>query len=335
MIGAGGFARANWINRVFPDFKDEIEIVALVDINEDVLADSGKVLQLPDERLFTRMEGAFEKVEADFCAVVIPPWAHKDAVLLAAERGVHIISEKPIADTLDACREIYEAVKKSGVKTAVIQNYRFTARMLTFRKVLREGKLGRLNYLIGRFAADYRKYGSWGAPFRHEMEDALIIEGAVHHFDMLRNLAGADCETICGFGWNPEWSSFKGDCVGLFVMEMTNGSHAFYEGNCCGAGRQNSWHKEYYRAEFEGGAVELDADDVVRIIRRGEEPEAVPMVAADKTGHHTILRDFLKWLDGGSPPETCIDDNIKSAAMMFAAIDAARNRTAVRVADYF
>ena len=72
----------------------------------------------------------------------------------------------------------------------VVQNYRYTVPNLTLREVLRGGALGRLNYLVGRFAADYRLYGSWGKAFRHEIPHGLLVEGSIHHFDMLRNLAG-------------------------------------------------------------------------------------------------------------------------------------------------
>ena len=334
MVGAGGFA-GSWIRNFLPEFlEDRVEVVALVDRNEEALDRSAEVLGLGPDQRFANLADAFRQVEADFCAIVIPPAEHRQAVMLAVEHGVHILSEKPIADTLGATREIYRAVTGSALKMAVTQNYRFTSRMLTFRHALRNCQGGAPNYLMARFAADYRQYGSWGAAFRHDISDALLIEGAVHHFDMIRNLTGADCETISGASWNPPWSSFKGDSSGLYVMEMSNGSKACYEGNCSEAGVTNSWHQEYYRAECENCAVILDADSVVRIVRDGAQVAEVPPLPADPTGHHTIIRDFLNWLDGGPEPETSLRDNIKSMAMAFAAIDASRERQAKRVADY-
>ncbi|MEW6360179.1 MAG: Gfo/Idh/MocA family oxidoreductase [Planctomycetota bacterium] len=334
MVGCGGFARGNWINRVFPDFADRIEAAALVDVAPDVLKDAGGVLNVPEKRQFTDIRTAFEQTEADFCCIVVPPAYHKDAVLCAVKKGIPILSEKPIADTLEAGHEIYRKVTASGVKMAVIQNYRYTPRILAFKKALDGGSLGRINYIIGRFAANYLKYGAWGKAFRHEIPNSLLIEGSVHHFDMLRNLAGADCKTITGYNWNPAWSSFKGNSTAVYVMEMANGVRCFYEGNCSEAGVQNSWHKEYYRAECEKGAVELGGDDVVRVFRPGQKPEEAPLEPAPPTGHHAILDRFLGWLDGGDPPETQLEDNIKSFAMLFAAIEAAESKEVKNVADY-
>jgi predicted dehydrogenase len=334
MVGAGGFA-ASWIRDFLAPFlEDRVEVIALVDRDEKALDRSGAFLGLAADQRFTSAADAFREVEADFCAIVVPPAAHRHVAMLAVEHGVHILSEKPIADTLEATRDILRAVTDSGLRMAVTQNYRFTQRMLTFRWAMSNAELGNLNYLVARFTADYRKYGSWGGAFRHEISDALLIEGAVHHFDMIRNLTGADCDTIAGFGWNPSWSSFKGDSSGMYVMDMTDGSKACYEGNCSEAGMSNSWHQEYYRAECECGAVVLGADNAVRVVRDGKTIERVPAVSADPHGHQTIIRDFLNWLDGGLEPETSLDDNVKSMAMVFAAIDASRDREAKSVRDY-
>ena len=48
------------------------------------------------------------------------------------------------------------------------------------------------------------------------MNFSLLFEGPIHHFDMLRFLSGGDCETLMGFGWNPEWSSSE------FTISTTN-----------------------------------------------------------------------------------------------------------------
>jgi len=151
---------------------------------------------------------------------------------------------------------------------------------------------------------------------------------------MLRNLTGRNCLTVTGWTWNPPWSSFKGDCVGLFVMDFEGEARAFYEGNCVTAGDENAWFGEYYRAECERGTVEVGADGVVRIKRTGEPPEEVPPVAAEATSHHPILGAFLDWLDGGPEPETSLQDNVNSMAMIFAALEAAKQGGVQRVSDY-
>ncbi|HIG47827.1 MAG TPA: Gfo/Idh/MocA family oxidoreductase [candidate division Zixibacteria bacterium] len=335
MIGAGGMA-SGWIRHFYPRFGDRHEIVALVDVNPDVLNEAGDFLGLPANRRYTDMETAFTEVEADYCTIVIPPAYHKDAVMLAVDKKMDILSEKPIADTWAACIDIYKAVKQAGIKMHVIQNYRYTKRMLTMRQVLRDGTLGRINYIMGRFAADYQAYGAWGA-FRHEIPHSLLVEGAVHHFDMLRNLSGGDCRTIGGWEWNTPWSSFRGECCAMYVMDMTNGVKASYEGSGMASATQNTWHREYYRAECEGGAVAIGRDGITRIYRHatgtGIRMEDVKPIVPEYDGHQWLINEFLEWLDGGSAPDTCLNHNIKSVAMVFGAIEASKTSTTVNVEE--
>lgn len=335
MIGAGGMA-GNWIRSFLPRFRDRLEIVGLVDVNPEALANSGDFLDLAPSARFTSMETAFREVGADCCIVVVPPAFHKDAVLRAVDRGMDILSEKPIADTWEATCDIYRAVKGAGVKMAVIQNYRYTPRILTVKRVLKEGELGSVNYIVARFGADYRVRNAWGK-FRHEIPHSLVVEGSIHHFDQIRNLSGADCSIISGMDWNPKWSSFDGECCGLYFAEMQNGVRSVYEGSCLAAGAQNSWHGEYYRVECEKGVVSVGADQKVRIVRhegRGElSVEEVPMDEPPIQGHQSIIEAFIDWTLGGPAPETTLDDNIKSAAMLFGSIRASETRSVVSVAE--
>lgn len=335
MVGAGGLAR-RWIREFYAPHAERVEIVGLVDVNEEVLAQQGDFIGLPANRRFTRMVDAFAAVEADFCTIVIPPAFHQEAVMHAVARKLPILSEKPIADTWQACKEIYAAVKAADLKMQVVQNYRYYTPMLTLRDLLRRGDLGRINYIIARFAKDYRVYGSWGAIFRHEIQHSLLIEGAVHHFDAIRNLSGGDPHLLGGWEWNPPWSSSMGQFNTLYTMKMDNGVHATYEGTGTAAGRQNIWHDEYYRVECEHGVVMVDSDHTVRVEQfgdgRGLRVEEIIPAQPQYQEHVAVIDQFLTWLDGGAAPEATIDDNIKSVAMVFAAIEASRTNQTVDVA---
>jgi predicted dehydrogenase len=325
MIGAGGMA-AGWIRWMHEHFRDRMEFAAIVDVRDEALTQSGDYLALPATRRFKSTREAFEKIEADFCGICTPPASHEEAVMLAAARRMDILSEKPIADTWEACERIYRAVRQSGVRMAVTQNYRYNPSMLTFRQVLREGRLGRINYIMARFAADYHRPLAWGAAFRHEIPHSLLVEGAVHHFDMIRNLSNSTCNSISGWDWNVPWSSFKGECQALYVMRMANDVRACYEGSCNAAGTQNDWHHEYYRAECEGGSVVVDQDQIVRIHEyapaTGLRIRELATLQPRFPGHEYVFNAWLDWLDGGPQPETVLADNIESAAMMFGAIRA-------------
>ncbi len=343
MIGCGGMAW-NWIFQYYAPFRERMEFAALVDVNHDALKKAGDELGLPSSARFTKPAEAFAKVDADFCCIVTPPSSHREAVELACKRKLDILAEKPIADTWDACCKIYRAVRKAKVKMLVTQNYRYTPRIVTLKNAI--GELGAVNYVMARYAADYRVRGSWGSTFRHEIPHTLLVEGGIHHLDQIRNLCDSDLTTIAGWEWHPghargnekKWKgsdSFDGEPCALFTMRMKSGSLGFYEGNNLATGKTNSWHQEYYRVECEGGAAVLDKDNVVRIEERGENStlnvREVPTQKPQWEGHLAMPAQFLDWIDGGPTPPTALEDNLKSNAAMFAAIEASATGKAVDV----
>lgn len=338
MVGTGGWARQKYVDQILPDFSDRVEVAGLVDINEEALRGAGEALAVPGDLRFVRVEEAFDRVDADICIISTPPAHHAQAALLAAGKGMDILSEKPIADARDDVVAIYEAVTANSLKMAVTQNYRYEPPILTLQRVLAEGELGRPNYIVARYAHDYRKPGSWRVDNVYERDNPLLIEGSIHHFDMLRNLAGSSCETMSGYGWNPGWSAFRSVSSCLFVMEMENGVKAVYEGNSLGAGQINPWFHESYRVECENGAVAVGRDQVVRIHRRDDDgrqiTEEVATLSVPLVGHYAIVTDFLDWLDGGEPPATQLSDNIHSAAMLFAAIGVIEDGGTKKVSDF-
>jgi predicted dehydrogenase len=344
MVGAGGMA-GRWARAFVPLHSERVEIVGLVDVKPEVLDATGDAIGVPAARRFGSMEAAFAAVDdADCCFVAVPPQFHEPAIVGAARRGLAVLSEKPLADTWEACARIYREVSRAGVKMQVMQNYRYIATILTLSQVLRGGDLGRINYVMARFAADYREWLAWGAEFRHTMRHALLLEGAVHHFDQIRNLSGGDCAQIGGWEWNPAWSTSKGEFNNLYVLRMTNGVHACYEGSGTAGAEQNTWHEEGYRVECENGAVSVGRDRVVRVqrFRRGGglSSQEIPLVkpvspghtAIVDQGHGAVIGQFLDWLDGGPQPETVLADNIKSIAIVHAAIEASRSGQMVDVA---
>jgi predicted dehydrogenase len=344
MLGVGGMAGA-WIFDFWAPQRHRMEFSGLVDVNREALERVGSRLGVPESALFTSAEEAFEKAEADFVCIVTPPQFHRQAVELAAKRGLDILSEKPIAATWEDTVSIYHTVQQAGVKMLVTQNYRYSTRILTLKQAVAE--LGQVNYAVGRYTSDYRVRGSWGAEFRHTMPHSLLVEGGIHHFDQLRNLTGGDVETISGYEWHPGFvrggqnaytggDSFEGEPCALFVMQMHNGSFAHYEGNNLESGVSNSWHGEFYRVEGEGGAAVLDRDHVVRLHTRENGQlvtREISNVRTEFEGHRALPEQFLNWLEGGETPPTVLEDNIKSNATLFAAIQASQEKRVVNVRE--
>src|SRR5690606_13834651 len=115
-------------------------------------------LGLRPDQCYTDLQKAFDEVRADCCASITTPDAHEPVVDMALAHDMHIISEKPIADTLEASVRIANKVKAAGKKMGVTMSHRFDQDKTTLRQMLRSGDYGPLDYLVCRFTTDCRKW---------------------------------------------------------------------------------------------------------------------------------------------------------------------------------
>jgi predicted dehydrogenase len=335
-IGVGSWGQ-HWCVSVLPRLKEMGAAlpVAVVDVNTDALGKAKAQLGLNEDQLYTSARKALADKKPDFIIVVVPPAFHEEMVDLAVEYGCHILSEKPIADTMAASCRIYRKVRNAGLKMAVTMSHRFDQDKQTLEREIKSGKHGPLSSLIGRNTWNCRKFASWGK-FRHEISDPLLVEGTVHHFDIIRALSGADAQTVYAVTWNPPWGEYAGDSNGLINITMTNGVQVFYEGNKTSATALNGWTRDYFRAECERATIELD-NRRLRVMSDldGERVITEKHLAAQPVWTNAWLAElFVNWLNGGDAPPNRLDDNIQCCALLFAAIESAHTGKAVDVQEF-
>jgi predicted dehydrogenase len=334
LIGTGGWG--SWWCRDFlpPNIEDgHVEVVAVADTNEAVLANAQTYLGLRRDQCYTDLQAAFDQNNADFCAIVVPPAFHEQVVDLALAHDLNILSEKPIADTLEASVRIASKLKQSGKKMAVTMSHRFDQDKSTLRRELGSEAYGALDYLMMRFTCDARQFASWGK-FRHQITDPLMIEGAVHHLDILADFAGAKCDTLYAQTWNPAWGEYAGDSQALVTMHFANGVRAVYEGAKTNAVGLNGWAQEYIRAECANATLIMDGRNVEAFdynpsaqwtTGKQGAGRAIPLIEQGKWANTWLIEKFVDWLEGGASMETDVESNLQSVAMIFAAIESSRS----------
>src|SRR4029079_11019300 len=216
-VGTGGWGRY-WSRTVIPHLLELgiAEPAAAVDMNPANLANAREGYGIAEERCYTDPVRAFREQEADFAIVVVPPAHHEAIVDLALEAGCHILSEKPVADTMASSARIYLKVTRAGRKMAITMSHRFDQDKQTLERLVRSGAYGPVNYIVGRLGLNTRRFCDWG-DFRHRIADPLLIEAAVHQFGIIRGLAGANARSVYATSWNPDWGEYAGDSTALAV----------------------------------------------------------------------------------------------------------------------
>ncbi|MCC7144879.1 MAG: Gfo/Idh/MocA family oxidoreductase [Phycisphaeraceae bacterium] len=347
-VGCGGFGEY-WCRRFLPlNVQDGlVKVVAAVDVKPDHFRHAREGLGLPAKKCYTDLEKALKENPADVCTIVVPPAFHEAVVDAALKYGLHILSEKPIADTMAASARIAVKARQAGRKMGVTMSHRFDQDKTTLRYLLRrpgpDGP-GELDYLVCRFGCDCRKYGAWGN-FRHEIADTLLIEGSVHHLDFLMDMTGSRCRTIYAQTWKPRWGEFRGDCQALVTMISESGKRVLYEGTKTNTVGLNPWGQEYIRAECEKSTLILNwrkissyhyqdhlagrtADELKN------EGEVIPLLQQPKWSNAWLIEKFVRWLEGGEAMETNVWDNLQSVALVFAGIESSRTGRPVEVQEF-
>ena len=164
--------------REFP----ETEVVAVADADEKGLA--AAVKRLGGVRGFADYRRMLDEARPDVVAVS-PRWLdqHCDMVVAAAERGAKgIYLEKPLCRTLEEADRMEAACSKSGTKVAIAFQTRYSQKLPVLRKLIAEGRLGRVLEFRARDKEDRRGGG-----------EGLVVLGP-HMFNLISVLGGA-----------PEW----------------------------------------------------------------------------------------------------------------------------------
>ena len=93
--------------------------------------------------------------DIDLVDINAPSDAHKDIAIAAAAAGKHLFCEKPLALTLADAREMLAAAESAGVKHMVGFNYRFAPAVQLAKKLIDEGRLGRIYHFRAWFLQDW------------------------------------------------------------------------------------------------------------------------------------------------------------------------------------
>jgi predicted dehydrogenase len=315
-VGAGGFG-AVWLAALAAE--PSAELVALVDQDPAALAAG------PEVPRFTELDAALAADDAEIAVVVVPPAAHREVAERCLAAGLPVLVEKPLAGTREDCEALIEAAARAGRQLAVSQNYRYRPVTETARRVLASGELG----AIGQAQVDFRVHYDFRGSFRERMEQPLILDMAVHSFDLIRFVTGLEAIDVQAHTWNPPWSQFEGDASAMVLFTMDSGARVAYNGSWHPRGQFTDWNCRWL-IECERGYLTLDRD-VVRVYRGTDvhrpgtaaEEEVVPLVPLARTDQVAVLLDFAAALREGRPAPTNAEDNLRTVEMVLAAVEAA------------
>ena len=168
-------------------------------INKKVLCgrDPEWVKQSAEKFGWAEHETSWEKLvgraDVGMVDITAPSDAHKKIALAAASEGKHIFCEKPLALNLGDAREMLAAAEKNGVKHQVGFNYRFVPAVLLAKKLIDDGKIGKVFHVRANFLQDWIIDPEFPLVWRLDKKvcgSGSLGDLGAHFIDMARFLAG-------------------------------------------------------------------------------------------------------------------------------------------------
>ncbi|WP_136686667.1 Gfo/Idh/MocA family protein [Halorhabdus amylolytica] len=194
-----GRAHANALSRLpmfFPD-APAVNREVLIGRDEDALGTA--VDELGFDRYVTDWRDAIDEV--DVLYNLGPNDLHPDPSITALENDVHVLSEKPLAHTLEAAERMAEAARESDATAGIAFNYRFVPAIQLARDLVASGELGEINHVRATYLQDWLvdpdAPWSWRNSAERAGSGALGDLGA-HSIDLARFLLGDDVERVSG-----------------------------------------------------------------------------------------------------------------------------------------
>jgi predicted dehydrogenase len=311
--------------------RPDVSLVGWVDVFTDRVAEGIEAAGLTDVAIDDSVEAALIKLSPDFVVDVAVPEAHYDITRHCLEHGVPVLGEKPMAATLEEARDLVRLSERTSTLFVVSQNRRYNAGLAAFKNLVQQ-RLGG----VGQLNAEFYRAPHFGG-FRDEMDSPLLLDMAIHTFDAARYVAGSAAVSALCTEFNPSWSWYRGAASAVAEFEFKDGLRFSYEGSWCAGGLETSWESSWRAIGASGTATWDGTNDPVAEVRkdgddRGElERVDAPPVTISGLGIAGSLADFVRALRTGEIPMNECHDNIKSFAMVIAALESSRTGRRVSV----
>lgn len=256
-------------------------LVGIAGRNEEAVAEAAR--RYGYEHYYTDWRDMLENPAVQVFDNGGPNDAHAEPCIAAAQAGKHVFCEKPLGRTAEESKAMLDAVQKAGVKHMVAFNYRFVPAIVQARKLIEEGKLGRIFHYRAVYLQEWIIDPNFPKIWR--LDKSVAGSGALgdlgaHIIDLARYLVGEPAK-VMGMTQTfvkerplPEGSGMgKVDVDDAFValLEFENGALGTVEASRFCQGRKNH---QVLEINGEKGSLRFNLERLneLEVFWAGEEP---------------------------------------------------------------
>jgi predicted dehydrogenase len=323
ILGCGGFANRHAQNLM--DLPEEIELTAFCDHHGWNAREFSEKYTQGKASTYTDPRDMFEKAGLDLLAICLPPFAHTNEVDLAAQYGVHLLIEKPIALSSEHAWRMVEAAESAHIKTQVGFMFRFGTAIERLKELSTSGEIGPVGLMSARYFCN-----SLHAPWWRDRSKSggQLVEQVIHMVDLMRYLMG---EAVSVYSrqenlFHRDTADYSVEDVSATVFGFQGGAiGVIYATNGALPGK---WINDY-RFVSQRLTAEFSNANNALFHFTAETPLRSETIQSEKNIHLAELQDLLTAIRADGETRTPMREGAKSLDMALAATQSAETHQEV------
>jgi UDP-N-acetyl-2-amino-2-deoxyglucuronate dehydrogenase len=326
LIGCGGIANSH--ARILSALEGA-RLAALCDI-EPARAEGFREKYAPEARTFTDYREMYDALPLDVVYICLPPFAHRDEVDLAAERGIHVFIEKPIALDLETASRMVDTTSRAGVRTQVGFMSRFGEAVERVKGMLESGEAGPPGLMLGKYYCN-----SLHAPWWRDRAKSggQIVEQIIHTYDVIRYFLG-EPETVYASTANlfhRDVENYTSEDVSATVIRFRSGAVAAVAGsNGAIPGR---WINAFELVAGRLTAVFSDPNHA-SLTRTDRQPSESENVDGSRDVMRAETLDLMNAIDTGRETRTPMIEGYRTLELVLATAESGDTRQPISIPRY-
>lgn len=289
---------------------------------------------------YTDYRRLLEQRDVDAVSICTPSGMHAQMAIDAMQSGKHVIVEKPMAMNLRDADRMIATAESCGVKLCVILQNRYNPPMQDLRRVVDEGKLGRL--LLGNATVRWYRpqeyyedgwHGTWA------MDGGALMNQSIHHIDALQWLMG-DVASVSAYTATLA-HKMQAEDIGVVALRFKSGALGTIEGSTVTYPENLEGSVAIFgeRGSVKVGGTALNRTVIWKIA--GEVEHERELLTRDQvdppsvygTSHKFVIADMLTALRENRAPRTNGAEARKSVALVLAIYESARLGKPLQMTD--
>jgi predicted dehydrogenase len=315
MIGGGKDAFIGAIHRIAANMDGLIELKAgALSVNPEIAVESGKMLFLEPDRIYTDFKTMLEKEAArpaderlDFVTIVTPNFAHFEPAMLALEKGFNVVIEKPITFTLDEAKQLKAKVEQTGLTLLLTHTYTGYPLVKQARQMVKDGAFGKIRkvwveYPQGWLSKMSEKEGNaqaaWRTDPKRSGKSGCMGDIGTHAANLAEYITGAKIEKMCA-DLNILVPGRALDDDGGVLLRFDNGAAGVLQASQVAAGEENALKIRVYGEK--GGLEWAQHEPNTLLVKWLDQPAQIYRAGANYGGIQSSYAVHNTRTPGGHP----------------------------------